>query len=171
MIRLISVLLPDPLEPTSAVVVPAGAVSDTFFSTGTPASYSNDTPSNATWPSSMPSGSREASWSSSVAIALISRMRSRPASASDSCVPIDDIWMSGAASMPTKKMYMMKSPSVIVPARIARPPTTIMTTPIAPMTTPPNDVTAEMPVSVFRTFAKRFIAPVSNTRSSRSSAV
>ena len=51
MIRLISVLLPDPLEPTSAVVVPAGAVSDTFFSTGTPASYSNDTLSNTTCPS------------------------------------------------------------------------------------------------------------------------
>jgi 8-oxo-dGTP diphosphatase len=32
MIRLISVLLPDPLEPTSAVVVPAGAVSETFKS-------------------------------------------------------------------------------------------------------------------------------------------
>ena len=79
-------------------------------------------------------------------------MRSRPASASDSCVPIEDIWISGAASMPTKKMYMMKSPSVIVPARIARPPTTIITTPIVPMTTPPNDVTAEIPVSVFRMF-------------------
>ena len=31
-----SVLLPDPLEPTSAVVVPAGARKLTFFSTGTP---------------------------------------------------------------------------------------------------------------------------------------
>ena len=68
---------------------------------------------------------------------------------------MDDIWMSGAASMPTKKMYMMKSPSVIVPARIARPPTTIITTPMAPMTSPPNAVTAEMPVSVFLTFANR----------------
>ena len=73
--------------------------------------------------------------------------------------------------MPTKKIYMTKSPSVIVPARIARPPTTIITTPIAPMTTPPNDVTAEMPVNVFRTFENRFITPDSKTRSSRSSAI
>ena len=32
----ISVLLPDPLDPTSAVVVPAGAWNETSFSTGTP---------------------------------------------------------------------------------------------------------------------------------------
>jgi hypothetical protein len=36
MTRLMSVLLPDPLDPTSAVVVPAGARNETFFSTGTP---------------------------------------------------------------------------------------------------------------------------------------
>ncbi len=155
MTRLMSVLLPDPLDPTSAVVVPAAATNDTRFSTGTPGSYSNDTSWNTTSPLRTPRGSRDASSSSSVAIALISRMRSSPASASDSCVPIDDIWMSGAASMPTKKMYMMKSPSVMVPARMARPPTTIMTTPIAPMTMPPNDVTAEIPVSVWRTLVKQ----------------
>ena len=38
--RLISVLLPDPLDPTSAVVEPAGAWNDTCFSTGTPGLYS-----------------------------------------------------------------------------------------------------------------------------------
>ena len=32
--RLISVLLPEPLDPTSAVVVPAAAWNDTPFSTG-----------------------------------------------------------------------------------------------------------------------------------------
>ena len=31
-----SVLLPDPLDPTSAVVEPAGARNETCFSTGTP---------------------------------------------------------------------------------------------------------------------------------------
>ena len=54
--RLMSVLLPDPLEPTSAVVVPAGARKLTFFSTGTPALYSKLTSSNSTSPSSTPSG-------------------------------------------------------------------------------------------------------------------
>jgi hypothetical protein len=34
--RLMSVLLPDPLDPTSAVVLPAGAVKETPFSTGCP---------------------------------------------------------------------------------------------------------------------------------------
>ena len=52
--RLISVLLPDPLEPTSAVVVPGRrAEADTCFSTGTPGLYSNLTSSNATSPSSV----------------------------------------------------------------------------------------------------------------------
>ena len=145
-------LLPDPLDPTSAVVVPAGALNDTRFSTGTPASYSNETSSNAMSPRTVSSGCLVSSSSSSVAICLISRMRSSPAIASLSCVPIDDIWISGAASSPTKNTYMNRSPSVIVPARIERPPTRIMMTPIAPMTRPPNAVTAEMPVSVRRTF-------------------
>ena len=56
MTRLMSVLLPDPLEPTSAVVVPAGARKLTFFSTGTPALYSKLTSSNSTSPASTPSG-------------------------------------------------------------------------------------------------------------------
>ena len=43
MTRLMSVLLPDPDDPTSAVVVPAGARKDTCFSTGTPGLYSNQT--------------------------------------------------------------------------------------------------------------------------------
>ena len=50
MTRLMSVLLPDPLDPTSAVVEPAGARNDTCFSTGTPALYSNVTSSNSTSP-------------------------------------------------------------------------------------------------------------------------
>ena len=42
-------------------------------------------------------------------------MRSRPANASVICVPIDAIETIGAATRPMKKMYMMKSPSVISP--------------------------------------------------------
>ena len=40
MTRLISVLLPDPLEPTSAVVDAGRRVEETCFSTGTPGMYS-----------------------------------------------------------------------------------------------------------------------------------
>ena len=45
-----SVLLPDPLDPTRAVVEPAGAWNETCFSTGTPGLYSNVTSSNSTSP-------------------------------------------------------------------------------------------------------------------------
>ncbi len=83
-----SVLLPEPLDPTSAVVEPAGAVNETCFSTGTPALYSKLTSSNATSPRTSGSGCRVASSSSSVAILRISRMRSRPANASVICVPM-----------------------------------------------------------------------------------
>ena len=54
--RLMSVLLPEPLEPTSAVVVPAGARNETCFSTGTPGLYSKLTSSNATSPRVASSG-------------------------------------------------------------------------------------------------------------------
>ena len=47
--------------------------------------------------------------------------------------------------MPVKKRYMTKSPSVIAPARIARPPTTIITTPMTPTMTVEPAVTAETP--------------------------
>ena len=51
--RLISVLLPEPLDPTSAVVVPGAAWNETPFSTGCPALYSNQTLSNAMSPRSV----------------------------------------------------------------------------------------------------------------------
>jgi len=80
--RLISVLLPEPLDPTSAVVEPAGAVNVTFFSTGAPALYSNVTFSKAISPRMSGSGARSVSSWSSVAIWRISRIRSSPANAS-----------------------------------------------------------------------------------------
>ena len=61
MTRLISVLLPEPLDPTSAVVDPAGALKETCFSTGTPRLYSNVTSSNSTSPRTSASGARSAS--------------------------------------------------------------------------------------------------------------
>ena len=56
-----SVLLPEPLEPTSAVVVPAGASNDTPFNTGTPGSYSNHTFSKRTSPRTTGTGALLAS--------------------------------------------------------------------------------------------------------------
>ena len=47
----IIVLLPDPEGPTSAIDLPAGAMRLMFFSTGTPAVYSNQTSRNSTLPS------------------------------------------------------------------------------------------------------------------------
>ena len=102
--RLISVLLPEPLEPTSAVVVPAGARKLTCFSTGTPGLYSKLTSSNTTSPSTSPSGALPLSSSSSVGIRISSRMRSRPANASLICVPIEAICTTGAAIRPVKRM-------------------------------------------------------------------
>ena len=67
--RLMSVLLPDPLDPTSAVVVPAGAWNETSFSTGDARRVreaSRRRTSTSPWTS--PIGSRVASSSSSVAI-------------------------------------------------------------------------------------------------------
>ena len=58
MMRPISVLFPEPLEPTSAVVEPAGAWKETCFSTGTPGLYSKVTSSNATSPRTSATGAR-----------------------------------------------------------------------------------------------------------------
>ena len=106
MTRLISVLLPDPLDPTSAVVVPAGArEADTCFSTGTPGLYSKLTSSNPTSPVDLlerrlaccPRRPRSS-------CCISSWMRSRPANASLICVPIDAICTTGAAMSPVKRM-------------------------------------------------------------------
>ena len=143
--RLMSVLFPDPLDPTSAVVVPAGAWNDTPLSTSTPSTYEKRTASNSTSPRTVPIGSRVASSWPSVAISRTSRIRSSPANASLTCVPIDAIDTTGAATRPVKKMYMTKSPSVIWPSRIARPPTTIINTPMTPTMTVEAAETAETP--------------------------
>ena len=127
MISEISVLLPEPLEPTSAVVVPSGAVKLTCLSTGTPSRYSNDTSSNAISPRSALMGSCSASCSSSVGVSMISRMRSSPANASVNCVPMFAICTTGNATSTTMNTYMNRSPTVICPLMIARPPKTMST--------------------------------------------
>ena len=104
--RLISVLFPEPLEPTSAVVVPAGAWNaDAASARARPALYSKVTSSKTIVAvDTSDSGERAPSSSSSVGIVSISRMRSRPANASLICVPIEAICMTGAATRPVKKM-------------------------------------------------------------------
>ena len=167
MTRLISVLLPEPLDPTSAVVVPGAAASETPFSTGTPGSYSNQTPSSRTSPARDPSSSRASSSWSSVAICMISRMRSRPANASVICVPIDEIWMTGAMTRPVKKMYWRSWPSDHAPLISARPPSTIIRAPISPMTSVEMDVTADTPVTALATLRNSRCAPRAKTICSR----
>ena len=65
----------------------------------------------------------------------------------------------------------MKSPSVIVPERIERPPTTIMMTPMTPTTTVENAVIADTPVIDFAMLRKSRCTPLVKTSSSRFSAV
>ena len=165
-----SELLPEPLGPTSAVVEPAGAQKDTSLNTGTPGTYSKLTSRSSTLPSSASSVALPASVSSSVGVCMISRMRSSPANASLICVPIDAICTSGAAMSPTKNTYMMNPPRVIVPARMARPPTMIMRTPISPTITAAPDPTADVPVMVFAMLRKSLCTPRAKTSRSRRSA-
>ena len=87
------------------------------------------------------------------------------------CVPIEAIEIIGAATRPVKKMYMNRSPSVIVPATIARPPMVIMITPVTPMITVPMAVVAETPVIDWATLRNRRWTPLLKTISSRFSAV
>ena len=98
-------------------------------------------------------------------------MRSRPANASVICVPIDAIDTSGAATRPMKKMYITRSPSVISPAMIARPPSQIISTPMMPTITVLPAVLAETPVIDFAMLRNRRCAPLVKTISSRFSAV
>ena len=95
-----SVLLPDPLDPTSAVVVPAGAWNDTSLSTGTPGLYSNPTSSNRDVALEVrQGGARRVLLVLGRHLLQISRMRSSPANASLICVPMDAICTTGATVM------------------------------------------------------------------------
>ena len=98
-------------------------------------------------------------------------MRSRPANASVICVPIDAIETSGAATRPMKKMYIIRSPSVIFPAMMSRPPSQIMRMPMMPTMTVLPAVVAETPVIDCATLRNSRWAPLVKTISSRFSAV
>jgi hypothetical protein len=97
-------------------------------------------------------------------------MRSSPANASDSCVPIRAIWTSGAVISPTKKTYMTRSPTVIAPACTARPPMIMIVTPSAPTITVETAPTALVPVMVLEMLRKRRSTPPVKISSSRGSA-
>ena len=166
-----SVLFPEPLDPTRAVVVPAFARKVMSLSTGMPSRYSNQTCSNATSPSMRASGWRVASSSSSVGVSKISRMRSSPAKASVICVPMLAICTTGNATRPTKKIYEMRSPSVISPRATARPPIVRISTPTAPMMMVETAAIALVPVIVDAMLRKSRWTPRVKTISSRFSAV
>ena len=97
-------------------------------------------------------------------------MRSSPANASVICVPIEAISTSGRAIMPVNDTYMTSLPTVIVPARTARPPTSIMITPITPISTPESAVVPETAVIERATLRNSRCAPRANTSCSRRSA-
>ena len=169
-----SVLLPDPLEPTSAVVEPAGRVKRHVLQhRHAGLVLEGDVVEHDLAADARPAAPARRRPASSVAMRRISRMRSSPANASVICVPIDAIWMTGTAIMPVNRRYMTKSPSVIVPgAGSAWPPTSIMITPMSAdhqrRRTPP---TAETPVIVAGDVAEQRCAPCAKTSSSRLSAV
>ena len=98
-------------------------------------------------------------------------MRSRPAKASVSCVPIEAIETSGAATRPMKKTYITKSPSVIRPARMSLPPSHTISTPTTPMITVLPAVVADTPVIDWAMLRNSRWAPWVKTISSRFSAV
>ena len=87
--KLIIVDFPDPLDPTSAVTVPGFDSKLIPCSTGFPASYSNTTSSNTTSPLIVPSTVLRRGSESSSLSAMISVVRSSPASASVNCVPTE----------------------------------------------------------------------------------
>ncbi len=98
-------------------------------------------------------------------------MRSSPANASLSCVPIDASWMTGIVNIAVNERYLKRSPIVIDPLRIELPPISIIATPVAPMTMDENAVTADTPVNDCATLRNSRWAPFANTSSSRFSAV
>jgi len=111
--------LAGPARPTSAVVVPAGVERDALQHRYA-GLYSNATSSNRTSPSSSGNEARDASsWSRRHLLQLADAVE--PAKASEICV------RSTRSGPPRdghgrEEQYMMKSPSVIAPDRIDRPP-------------------------------------------------
>jgi hypothetical protein len=71
--------------------------------------------------------------------------------------------------MPTKAANITRSPSVMAPARMARPPTRIISTPTAPTMTVAKAVIADVPVIERFTLAKSRATPSPNTCCSRAS--
>ena len=166
-----SVLLPDPDGPTSATDWPAVAKRLISFRTGTPAVYSNETSRNSTLPSICSIGAFAGSAASSRASARISRIRSRPAKASESCVPIETIWTTGPTTSARYSVKETSPPRVIRWLITSRPPTSSTTTPTIPTRNVVRDPTPETMRIVPNTRRSSLCAPPANTRSSCFSAV
>ena len=163
-------LLPAPDGPTSAVTAPGAAANAISFRTGTPFSYSKDTSRNSTAPSMRESGSRLRSPASSASSPRSSRMRSRPAKASVTWLPIETIWITGPTSSPRYSVNDTNEPIVMRPASISCAPTHMMATPTTPSRKVEKAATAEKPVMVLATLRKRACTPREKMSASRRSA-
>ena len=82
---------------------------------------------------------------------------------------MDEIWITGATTRAVKKMYWTIAPVVQTPSISARPPSTIISAAMTPMTSVATDETTDTPMTAFATFRKRRCTPLANTSCSRRS--
>jgi hypothetical protein len=154
-----SVLLPEPLEPTSAVVDPAGATNETSRSTSTPGTVLE----RHVLELDVTVDGRHCLFTG-VGVILGGHVADlanaiEPANASLTCVPMDAIWTSGTAISPRRTRTTRSRPASSFPARIGPPPKTIITTPIIPVITAVPAATADVPVIVLATLRKSLCTP------------
>ena len=154
--RLISVLLPDPLDPTSAVVVPAGARKLTFLSTGVPGLYSKLTSSNTTSPRDL------AERRLARVLLVLGRHLHQLADAIEPGERLADL-RADRRHLDDRRRQQAGEEDVVEEVAdrhlarpgSTRPPTMIMMTPMIPMIAVENAVIAETPVIDLRDVAEQ----------------
>ena len=77
--------------------------------------------------------------------------------------------MTGAMTIPVKRMYWTSAPIVHVPSISACPPSTIISAPMMPMMRVASDPTADTPTTAFATLRKSRCTPLAKTICSRRS--
>ena len=118
-------------------------------------SYSKETSRNSTRAVERRRAARaRASPASSASSSRSSRIRSRPAKASVTWLPIETIWIDGPTRSPRYSVNETNEPTVIRPASISWAPTHMIDTPTTPSSSVENAETAEKPVIVFATLRK-----------------
>ena len=101
---------------------------------------------------------------------MIWRVRSKPASASEICVPIFTTCTTGATMNASIDVYIMKSPTCILWAAICRDPIYMITAPTKPIRTVDANVISEIVLKLANTLSSSRCAPLVNTPASRRSA-